>query len=27
LRQWARELNLDNELEGLLSGRIKPKQT
>ena len=27
LRQWARELKLDNELEGLLSGRVKPKQT
>jgi hypothetical protein len=27
LRRWARELNLNNELEGLLSGKIKPKQT
>ena len=27
LRQWARELKLANELEHLLSGEIKPKQT
>ena len=27
LRRWARELNLNNELEDLLSGKIKPKQT
>jgi hypothetical protein len=27
LRRWAQELNLNNELEDLLSGRIKPKQT
>jgi hypothetical protein len=27
LRQWARELKLDPELERLLSGEIKPKQT
>ena len=27
LRQWARELKLENELERLLSGKIKPKQT
>jgi hypothetical protein len=27
LRQWAREMNLAGELERLLSGEIKPKQT
>ena len=27
LRRWARELKLDHELERLLSGAIKPKQT
>jgi hypothetical protein len=27
LRRWARELKLDDELERLLSGKIKPKQT
>ena len=27
LRQWARELNLSEPLEDLLSGRIRPKQT
>lgn len=27
LRRWAKELNLVNELENLLSGKIKPKQT
>jgi hypothetical protein len=27
LRQWARELKLTEELEKLLSGEIKPKQT
>ena len=27
LRQWARELKLTGELERLLSGEIKPKQT
>jgi hypothetical protein len=27
LRQWARELNVTSELERLLSGKIKPKQT
>ncbi len=27
LRQWARELNLTVELERLMSGAIKPKQT
>jgi hypothetical protein len=27
LRQWAREMNLSAELERLLSGEIKPKQT
>ena len=27
LRQWAQELNAVNELERLLSGEIKPKQT
>ena len=27
LRQWAREMNLSGELERLLSGEIKPKQT
>ena len=27
LRRWARELKLDNELERLLSGAVKPKQT
>ncbi|HUA66397.1 MAG TPA: hypothetical protein VME24_11145 [Alphaproteobacteria bacterium] len=27
LRQWAGELKLTNELEQLLSGKIKPKQT
>ena len=27
LRQWAEELNLSGELEQLLSGEIKPKQT
>jgi hypothetical protein len=27
LKQWAHELKLANELERLLSGEIKPKQT
>ena len=27
LRHWAQELKLTNELERLLSGAIKPKQT
>jgi hypothetical protein len=27
LKQWARELKLVSELEKLLSGEIKPKQT
>jgi hypothetical protein len=27
LRQWARELKLVNELDDLLSGKIRPKQT
>ncbi len=27
LRRWARELSLLNELEDLLSGKIRPKQT
>ena len=27
LREWARDLNLSNEVEDLLSGKIKPKQT
>ena len=27
LRQWAQELKLTGELERLLSGEIKPKQT
>jgi hypothetical protein len=27
LSRWARELNLNKELEDLLSGKIKPKQT
>src|SRR5207247_11396595 len=27
LRQWARELRLTGELERLLSGKVKPKQT
>ena len=27
LKQWAQELKLANELERLLSGEIKPKQT
>jgi hypothetical protein len=27
LRQWAQELKLTSELERLLSGKIKPKQT
>lgn len=27
LRRWAQELKLANELERLLSGEIKPKQT
>jgi hypothetical protein len=27
LRQWAQELKLTSELERLLSGEIKPKQT
>ena len=27
LRQWARELKLGHELERLLSGEIRPKQT
>ena len=27
LRQWARELKLEHDLERLLSGEIKPKQT
>lgn len=27
LNRWARDLNLANELERLLSGEIKPKQT
>jgi len=27
LRRWAKELKLVNELENLLSGRIRPKQT
>jgi hypothetical protein len=27
LRRWARELGLDKELERLLSGKIRPKQT
>jgi hypothetical protein len=27
LKQWARELKLDSELERLLNGEIKPKRT
>ena len=27
LRRWAQELSLNNELQDLLGGRIKPKQT